>query len=525
MSSEILNLIDKGELTSALAKLQTQLQKTPKHAATWFLSAIVYERLNDLEKAYFCLESAAALDSNNKHYQAYKAKLLSHGNAIVNISCHALSMAKAIVDKLDIDSIKTTETLVLIAATYRKLKDFDMALRFYKKAASNKQKIQPGIDNDLGVMYQLYNQNQKALEHFKLAICNNPKDYLAYWQLSQLTLAQPESTIKDLEKTLSDNSDDPHAQIYLHYALAKIKEKQHDYRSSFQHLQQGSLAYQQLHPYDVEHDLAFFKHLARSYSKDFLQQAAASPKQPTQPIFIIGLPRTGTTLLEQIINGSSQVSSAGELLHFNRFFEAACSQLNPQYSGLDRYQNLPALDHALLGKLYLQSCAPFAGGTRYFIDKYPFNFMLVGAIAKALPEAKFIHITRNPMDACFSNYKHLFRFDSANYSYSLANLGHYYLGYQALSKHWQQCLGKRFYTLSYDELVTDPVAQSQALMQFLGLAWQPELLDFHLSKQAVSTPSAAQVKQKIYRNSQQHWRHYETELAALVQLFEESASL
>ncbi|MCR8923141.1 sulfotransferase [Dasania sp. GY-MA-18] len=521
--SDVLKLIDNGELEAALSQLQSELQKHPRHAPSWFLTAIVYERLNNLGKAYFCLESAIKLAANNKHYLAYQAKLLSHGNAIVNISCHALSMAKEIVDDLDINSINTTETLILIATTYRKLKDFKQALAFYSKAASlsSKHQAPANIHNDLGVIYQLYNQNKKALKHLNLAIEHNPQDYMACWQLSQLTLDTPELTIKQLEKKLSDNSNNANAQIYLHYALARIKEKQQDYRSSFQHLQQGSLAYQQLHPYEVEDDLALFKHLASSYTQAFLQQPATNHSHPAQPIFIVGLPRTGTTLVEQIINGSPQLSTAGELLHFNRFFEAACSQLNPQHSGIERYQNLANVNHALLGKLYLQSCIPLAGNTPYFIDKYPFNFILVGAIAKAIPQAKFVHIRRNPMDACFSNYKHLFRFNSANYSYSLTDLGHYYQGYKELTDHWQQCLPQRFYTLHYDELVSDPIAQSQALMRFLNLDWQPQLLDFHQSKHAVSTPSAAQVKQKIYRSSQQHWRHYETELAPLVKLFEQ----
>ncbi|WP_339670526.1 sulfotransferase [Dasania marina] len=524
MSNKIIKLIDQGLLEEALSQLQVALKNNPGNDGLWFLTTIVYERMNDLSKAYFCLESALALQANNTHYLAYQAKLLSHGNGIIAISCHALSMAKEIVDKLEIAQIDTPETLVIIATVYRKLKDFDRTLTCYEKALSHSNQKKPikNIHNDLAVVYQLYNHNQRAIEHFNAAISNNTQDYMAFWQLSQLTLEQPEKTITHINKVLDRYSDDTNAQIYLHYALARIKEKQQDYAASFKHLQQGSLAYKKIHPYKVDEDLAYFKQLAHSYTQDFLAHSSVGDTPAACPIFIVGLPRTGTTLVEQIINGSPQVSSAGELLHFNRFFEAACSQRNPSQTGLARYQHLESLDYDQLGQLYLQSCAPLTGDTPYFIDKYPFNFMLVGAIAKAIPQAKFVHIQRNPMDACFSNFKHLFRFNSANYSYSLDDLGHYYLGYQALTDHWQQCLPNNFYTLSYDDLVSDPVTQSQALMQFLGLEWHPELLDFHLSKQAVSTPSAAQVKQKIYRSSQQHWRHYEKELTPLANFFEES---
>ena len=233
------------------------------------------------------------------------------------------------------------------------------------------------------------------------------------------------------------------------------------------------------------------------------------------PIFIVGLPRSGSTLVERILSSHSEVVSAGELPHLTRVIAAAAGRL------ADRGDLSPAeiarwsarIDTAALGREYLARSQP-AGSQRFFIDKMPVNFLHCALIHRALPHARIIHVARHPMAACYSIYRTLFR-SAYPFSYDLAELGRYYIGYRRLMAHWHAILPGAIYDLSYERLVAEQLGETRRLLAFCGLEWQESCAEFHHNPTPSTTHSAHQVRRPIYDSAVDHWRHYERQLESL----------
>lgn len=183
-------------------------------------------------------------------------------------------------------------------------------------------------------------------------------------------------------------------------------------------------------------------------------------------------------------------------------------ELNSGTEEIASFQNAADLNYVQLGQDYLESTRPRTGRTKHFIDKYPLNFMNVGPAALALPNAKFIHLTRQPMDICFSNYKLLFSAGTGLYSYDQETLARYYIRYHELMNHWRACLPDRILDVVYEELIGDPEGQTRRIADYLGVEWTPDCLDFYKSGQAVATASTAQVRNPINSASVNSWKKH-----------------
>ena len=271
--------------------------------------------------------------------------------------------------------------------------------------------------------------------------------------------------------------------------------------------------------YRTEDDRRLFDAVKQTFSPAFCQ--SPSPQEPNdEAIFIVGMPRTGSTLLEQLIAADPDVFAAGEL---RNFLAAWVQQLKPsmqQVTPIDVMAAGNRLDFARLGRDYIASTRPRTGHTARFIDKLPNNFQYVGAILKALPNARVIHMRRNPMDTCYAVYKQLFARNAHPYSYDQRELARYFILYRDLMDHWQHCFPGAIYDVHYESLVQDTPEVMQGVFDFLGLRWRQDYLEYHKKRQAVGTASTAQVRQPVYRSSVQKWRHYETQLQPLRQALE-----
>ena len=234
-------------------------------------------------------------------------------------------------------------------------------------------------------------------------------------------------------------------------------------------------------------------------------------------IFVLGLPRTGTTLLERILGAHSQVHNAGELRAFP--FQAHRA-LDLRLGGAMRPEildRLGAMDSPELGRAYL-NCIP-EGMLRkgYLTDKNPINFLYAGMIARALPGATIVSVRRNPMDSCFSNFKQLFAPGAYMHSYAMDELGKYYGAYASLMELWQQSLGERYIEIAYEDLVEDFEAVVSRILNVCDLQWESPMAQFFARKASVGSASFAQVRQPVYTSSVAKWRHYETQLEPLRQ--------
>jgi hypothetical protein len=271
--------------------------------------------------------------------------------------------------------------------------------------------------------------------------------------------------------------------------------------------------------YQPGEDIEFINTIIDVYDQDFMSRNHDS-HPGTEPIFVLGLPRTGTTLVERILGSHDSVTSAGELTQFTRAIAGhvqAISQANPSLlanSRNDMVRITAQINFRELGQAYLDSTQTLKGQTPHFIDKFPQNTLNIGPIHLALPNAKIVLLQRNPMDSCYSMYKQLFT-DIYQFSYDLEELGNYFIAHQRLLNHWLSVAGDGIHVLRYENLVTEPETEVRKLLKFCELPWQDQCLDFHLNPQASTTASASQVRQKLYTSSIGKWKHYEEQLSPL----------
>ncbi|MEH6584791.1 MAG: sulfotransferase, partial [Halioglobus sp.] len=299
-----------------------------------------------------------------------------------------------------------------------------------------------------------------------------------------------------------------------HYALAKELEDLGLYETAFEHLQTGAAQMRQRSNYSVERDRKLFTELQAWFTRSCHDVGPSEGEEG--PVFILGMPRTGSTLTDRILSSHSEVESVGELMCFKRAVEELCGGQGQADFFVSFFgQASSELPYEDIGNRYREMLSPLTGGERYFIDKMPMNYAFVGLIARALPGARFIHTVRNPMDTCFSNYKQMFGEGYYGYSYGLEELAEHYKLYRKLMEFWCQQLPGRIYDLQYEQLVAQPEAEVRKLLHWLDLDWQAGCMDFHKNAAAVNTASISQVRQPIYRGSVEKWRKFEAQLGSL----------
>ncbi|BFM10997.1 hypothetical protein R50072_11500 [Simiduia litorea] len=319
--------------------------------------------------------------------------------------------------------------------------------------------------------------------------------------------------IESIRATLARVTDDV-SRTKLHYALAKELEDVGEYEQSFAALTRGANLRRARMQYQVANDLEVMAAIEATYSKDFFRTHQTKGFPSKEPIFILGMPRVGSTLLERMLASHSLIKSAGELDNFAQNMMALVDKTQASGGRRALVQATRDLDFSQLGKNYIHSTRPLTGDTPYFIDKLPLNFLYVGLIACALPNATIIHIHRNPMDSCYAMYKRLFH-NAYPFSYQLEELAQYYAGYQRLMSHWQSVLPDRIISVGYEALISNPEQTLGPVLATIGIDFEPACLAFDKNKSASTTASATQVRQKIYRSSMQKWRHYEQQLEPL----------
>ena len=353
---------------------------------------------------------------------------------------------------------------------------------------------------------------------YDCAIALRPLDYEAYFNRSELRLqTAARNHVPELEALAARPFADWRGEVQIRYALASEYEDLGDYKKSFGHLKRGADTRRQHMQYDVAIDVSTVDWIIEAFPHGPVlppEGTGGAPAHPDAPVFIVGLPRSGTTLAERILDGHSQLSSAGEL---DAFALALVDQVRRRAgrAGVPRREVISlsaTLDFAALGRDYLRRARELHGGR--FIDKMPLNYLYCGLIARALPGAKIIHMTRHPMAAGYAMYKTLFK-DGYPFSYDLADIARYYIGYRRLMDHWRTTMPGAIYDLSYERLVSDRVGETRKLLEFCGLDWQDSCADFERNPSASTTASAAQVRRPMYDSSVAQWRHYSAELAPL----------
>jgi tetratricopeptide (TPR) repeat protein len=307
----------------------------------------------------------------------------------------------------------------------------------------------------------------------------------------------------------------PRAVSKISYALAKEYEDLGEFSAAFAMMRRAGDARRRTMRYDVSLDENILLGIAAAYPAAAF--AAGTPGYSgCSPVFIVGLPRTGTTLIESIISGTPELRSVGEVPNFSVELTNLVRQAMPDApaSPLAFVDNSTSIDFAELGRRYEQSVRHNTGVQGRFLDKLPLNFLYTGLIHRALPNAKIIHVRRDPMDTCIAIYKQHFE-AFYPFSYDLHDLGRYYIAYHKLMAHWHRVLPGAILDVQYEALVDRPEAISREICSFCGIDWQPSRLNFAARRHAVTTASAVQVRQPLYTTSVGRWRLYESHLQEL----------
>ena len=373
----------------------------------------------------------------------------------------------------------------------------------------------PPAENSLGNLIGMQGDLASAEVHYRRVLAKD-RDYAgAYYNLADLMKLTPLDPAWEglMQLAARIGSLPPEQAIPLQFALGRVWEGQGDYPRAFGHLEAGNRLKRSLINYDEARQARFFAGFARVFDADFVGARALDNADP-RPVFIVGMPRSGTTLVEQILASHPEVHGAGETHALRNCLR---EELPPDAGDYALPEGLALLDQAAYSRAaarysgYLDGLAP---GAARVTNKLPGNMVFVGLMALLYPQARIIHCRREPMDTCLSCYSRLFT-TGHPFAYSQAELGRFHRMYEALMAHWRAALPGRILELRYEDLVEDVENQSRRLVAHLGLPWDDACLRFHESSRAVRTASLAQVRRPIYRDSVQKWRHYEKELAPL----------
>ncbi|MBS0416133.1 MAG: sulfotransferase [Proteobacteria bacterium] len=332
-------------------------------------------------------------------------------------------------------------------------------------------------------------------------------------ELRQQTLER--NHLEALEERFREGFDSPADEVSLRYALAKELEDVGRYQESWDHLVAGAALRRRHLQYDVRQDVATVEWIIEAFAN---RLPAVAGFRSREPIFIVGMPRTGTTLLERILAGSPEVCAAGELNDFAVALVAAVQKKlgRAPVARRELVSASAAVDFERLGADYLERTRPRTGTRPRFTDKMPLNYLYCGLIQRALPEARIVHLTRQPLATCYAVFKTLFN-RGYPFSYDLRELADYYIAYRRLMDHWHRSYPGVILDVSYEELVTEPQSQARRVFEFCGLDWQAAALEIDARTASTTTASAAQVRRPIYVSSVDLWKHYEPGLRPVAQ--------
>jgi tetratricopeptide (TPR) repeat protein len=377
----------------------------------------------------------------------------------------------------------------------------------------------------LGILFQTMGKFERATNYLQQAARLNPEFAFAWYRLSldrnfhpsdeQLEMLEQQFTRRTKTGVLDDQL------VSLDFTLGRFHEQRNDHVSALKYYQHGNNIKAKHNRFDKDLHESQIDNVIETFNPEFFSHRRDWGNTSNVPVFIIGMPRSGTTLIEQILSAHPLIHGAGEL----RLMLELASSLNSdqQSSPKSHTRRVAALnqqqvmDIALEQLEQMHSLAPEAS---HVVDKLPGNYFRLGLIRLLFPKAKIIHCQRDPMDTCWSCYQQNFE-EGLNFTNNLENLGHAYRGYRRLMAHWQRMFPNQILDIRYEDLVQDPETVSQELLQHCGEQWQPQVLDFQKHDRPVNTASLWQARQPIYQSSIGRWKSYRKFLKPLSRLISE----
>ena len=532
-----LALFNQNKFSEAIRVFSTAIKLNPESVQAHLSLGNSYRELGNFQLALTALNNALKLDKNSCYVHFYIGEVLKNTPDLEGASrayCQAIDINakipefyKALGDlllrqqKYD-EAVSAFNSAVNLRPAYpaalnnlgnalKRTNNFDSAIKAYIRATEYKPNYAAAFKN-LGNTFKDVGRFDEAEKAYQSALDLDPSNGEIYFSLSTIKLfAKNDPLILKMTNLVEESSIGISARSDIYFALAKAYDDCCEFKQSFDFLKKGNAAKRKLRPYYRDNDKKLFdrvKLLQRELAE--LDQIIPQKTAKKSPIFIVGMPRSGTSLIEQIISAHSDVCGAGELgLMLKNLLPIARGDkaLNKKalLSAQSDYNSL--LEHV--------SCAE-----SYVTDKMPHNFLLIGFIYKMFPTAKIVHASRRPEAVCWSNYKLSFSSNQLNYMYDLNDIIWHYRMYEQLMSVWRKEFPLKIYDLNYETLVQNPGKEIPSLINYLGIDFEKKCLLPHQNRAAVRTASSKQVRQKIYKGSSDNWKNYKHFLNTEFDLFQ-----
>ncbi|EIJ42017.1 tetratricopeptide repeat protein,tetratricopeptide repeat protein,sulfotransferase family protein [Beggiatoa alba B18LD] len=547
--NEAIHYQQKGQFALAEKSLRQALKHAPQHPEILHALGLVLHQQGQTAEAIKLLKKAIANKSDEAIYHnnlgnllneqgniaqaitAYRAALRhkpNHLNALYNLACllekqgdydGATQCLRHLVKLAPQDAQAWNQLGSCLLEDWRYNHSAE-AIACYQKAVQ----YQPNYAdawNNLGIAYMDSGNSQTAIDCYRQALRCNPQYARAYENLARAKKFTTNDTadLIAIENLLENKELDNNARLYLHSALGKIYDDLNQYPQAFHHYQQTNQLKQQTIQYDYRQHSAWIDEIIQTFNADFFQQHTQTGNPSTAPVFIIGMMRSGTSLVEQILASHPLVYGAGELNYLPQL-----AQQLPQL--LKTTNTFPACIAALsantcqqLADTLLHRLHAYQPQAQKITDKLPANYLYLGLIYLLFPNATIIHCQRDPFDTCLSIYFQRFS-KNHPYAYDLTNIAHYYQDYQRLMQHWQTIFPAPIHTVDYENLLANQENVSRQLVAACGLEWDEHCLNYHQTTRTVRTASHWQVRQPVYKSSLARWKHYEPYLKPLKEILE-----
>ena len=519
----IINLYNQGQLQQALSESSQLLERFPNSVILYNIAGACNAGLMQFDAAINNYKQALKInpdfaDAYNNMGNALKDK--GDSEAAIESYKQALkikpdyaqaynNMGNALKDKGDSEAaIESYKQALKIKPDYAhaynnmgntlsEKGDLEAAIENYKQAL----KIKPDYVqayNNIGIALKDKGDLEAAIESYKQALKIKPDYAEVYRNLSNIhRYKEHDEYFLKMQSLCQSSSVSDEQRCHLNFALSKASEDLNEVGQSFNYLKIGNELRKKILSYDIKKDIELFSQLKKAYPSIALQSVVES--SDLKPIFILGMPRSGTTLVEQIVSSHSEVTGAGELSYVSRFGDStARGAIKPNAKMILDFR-----------QRYLEALKKRSDGRSIVTDKMPQNFLYVGLIFSAFPDAKVIHVNRDPAATCWSNYKHYFIDKGLGYCYDLDDTVTYFGLYTDLMQFWLGHYGDRIYNINYDNLTMNQDDETRKLIEYLELEWENDCLSPQHNKRSVRTVSQQQVRQKVYQGSSQQWHKFE----------------
>ncbi len=496
--------LNKGRLEEAAKACEEVLALDPMLAPAHFLVGLVALEGEERRVAHEAFKSVLKLDRDHAAAWAQLARL----NAGEGRVARAESALR------EVRRIKPTDPAVLdlTGTVLNQLGEYEAAVAFFRRVNELKPGHPPYMMNLANALVFL-GDIAAAVNIFREVLGKEPNSAQCHWGLANAVRAEDDSHIQQMHHVLASRANNPRARGFLLYAIGKEFEDLQEWDAAFKAFSEGAAARRLTVDYDEAEEIEVFDSIRSTFNESWLNGQANGDPDPS-PIFVLGQPRTGTTLIERIITSHSMVHSAGELQQFGLAVRRVSRYADPRRFSAELFRRAAGADTKAIGSMYLKTTARMRGKTPFFVDKLPVNYLNIPLILAALPNARIVHLVRGAMDACFASFKQLFA-DAYLHSYEQGEMARHHVRYRELMAHYRHCFPGRIIDVRYEDIAGDTEPNARALIAALGLRWEDDCLNFHAIRSGVATASAVQVREPAHTRSVGRWRRYEAQLAPM----------